>query len=116
MSDKINWQDDFILKDELLQGDFDAIEIALFDMPNAARIFRNAELSIVRGSWLKAAIAAGWIVKPECKALIDKKRNEAAYIYDGLDVDKMHPVKVAWLGDQVIKRHDAVMDTDPKNL
>jgi hypothetical protein len=114
-SEKIDWQEKFELKAELTQGDFEAIELALFEMPNAARLFKNADLSIVRGSWLKAAIQAGWVVAPECKAIIDKKKNQAAFIYDGVEVDSLHPGKVGWLGNKVIERHDAVMNADPKN-
>lgn len=116
MTEKLHdWQKAFKLKDELLQGDFSAIELALFEMPNAVRLFSQAELSVARGGWLKAAIQAGWIETPECKALTDKKNKEAAYIYDGVDVDKLHPAKVLWLGKQVIDRHDAIMGEDPKN-
>lgn len=110
------WQEQFKIKEELLHKDFEAIELALFDMPNAARIFRNADLSVVRGSWLKAAIHAGWIISPECKALIDRRNNEAAYMYDGVDVDEMHPAKVLWLGKQIIDAHDSLVAEDPKNL
>jgi hypothetical protein len=114
-SEKIEWQEKFRLKEELNHGDFEAIELALFDMPNAARIFKNVDLSVVRGAWLKAAIQAGWIVSPECKAIINKKTNQAAFIYDGVEVDSLHPGKVAWLGKKVVERHDAVMSDDPKN-
>lgn len=116
MTDELkDWQKDFALKEDLRHGDFEAIELALFEMPNAARIFRNADLSVVRGAWLKAAIQAGWIVTPECKALTDKKSRETAYLYDGGDVDRMHPARVLWLGAQVIERHDSIMSEDPKN-
>jgi len=114
--DEIKWLDDFKIKDELYHADFEAIELALFDMPNVARVLKHADLSVVKGAWLKAAIQAGWIESPECKALIDKKNNEAAYIYDGIDIDKMHPKKVNMLGEKVIERHDAVIGEDPKNL
>jgi len=114
-SEKIAWQESFKIKEELKHGDYDAIELALFDMPNAARIFKNADLSIVKGAWLKAAIQAGWIESPECKALVDKKNGKAAYIFDGQDVDDMHPGKVIWLGTRIIEAHDAVLKDDPKN-
>lgn len=116
MAEKLHeWQSQFKLKDELLQGDFYNIEMALFDMPNIATFRRHSDMSIVNGAWLKAAIKAGWIEAPECKAVVDKKNKTSAYIYDGVEVDSLHPAKVAWLGKQVIDRHDAVMSEDPKN-
>lgn len=115
MADELNeWQKEFALKDELFQGDFEALELALFRMPNVATMFRNSDLSLVNGAYLRAAIQAGWVLTPETKSMTDKK--EALYVYDGVDVDKMHPAKVSWLGKQVVDRHDAVMSEDPKNL
>lgn len=114
MAEKLHqWQQDFELKENLTQGDFEALELALFKMPNIATTFRRAELSIVRGAYLRAAIQAGWIVSPKCKSLVDEK--DAVYVYDGVDVDEMHPAKVNWLGEQVVNRHDAILSEDPKN-
>jgi len=109
------WQEEFALKDELLQGDFDAIEIALFRMPGLAITSRHADLSVVHGSWLRAAIEAGWIASPKCRALVDDKNGERAYFYDGTDVDEMHPAKVNWLGKRIVERHDRIIKEDPKN-
>lgn len=114
MTETIAWQDEFEIKEELLQGDFERLELALFKMPNVATVFKNADLSTVRGAYLRAAIQAGWILAPKCRVLTDDK--ESVYVYDGADVNDMHPVKVGWLGKQIIKKHDAVMDADPKNL
>ena len=108
------WQDEFEIKAELTQGDFEALELAMFEMPNVARM-KSLDLAIVRGSWFKAAIAAGWIAKPEC-AVLDSKKGATVYQFDGVDVAKMHPAKVNWYGQQVIDRHDAIMSADLKNL
>ena len=114
MAEKLHkWQADFALKDELTQGDFEALEMALFKMPQAATLFRKADLSIVRGAYLRAAIQAGWIVAPKNKSMVDEK--DALYIYDGQDVNDMHPAKVNWLGARIVERHDAIMGADPKN-
>ena len=114
MAEKLHkWQSDFKLKDELLQGDFEALEIALFRLPNIATTFRRGDLSIVKGAYLRAAIQAGWIESPACRSMVDEE--DAVYIYDGVDVDKLHPAKVNWLGSQVVARHDAVLGEDPKN-
>jgi len=107
------WQEKFVLKDNLTQGDFEALEMALFKMPNIATMFRKADLSMVNGAYLRAAIQAGWIIEPECKSMVDEK--DAVYIYDGTDVDQLHPAKVAWLGRKVVNLHDSVMAEDPKN-
>lgn len=114
MAEKLHeWQEKFALKEKLTQGDFEALELALFKMPNIATAFRRVELSVVRGSYLRAAIQAGWIEEPPCKSMVDEK--DAVYIYDGVDVDQLHPAKVSWLGKQVIDKHDAIMGEDPKN-
>ena len=116
MTEKLQeWQEQFRIKADLLSGDFDAIELALFEMPNIARAMLHLNLHIVHSSWLKAAIQAGWIESPPCKALIDKKNQQAAYMYDGVDVDSLHPAKVDWLGKQIVERHDSILAEDPKN-
>jgi len=116
MSEQLHdWKDDFKIKKELLHGDFAAIELALFELPNAARVFVHQELSVVRGAWFKAAIQAGWIEAPECTTLFDKKAKKTIYLFDGIDVDKLDARRVLWYGAQVIERHDAAMKDDPKN-
>ena len=111
-----DWQSEFELKDNLTQGDFEALETALFKMPNVITMLRRADVSVAHGAYLRAAIQAGWIVSPQCKALTDDKTGERAYFYSGKDVVDMHPVTVRWLGQRVIDRHDAIMKEDPKNL
>jgi len=111
-----DWQEKFALKEQLTQGDFEALEMALVKMPNIITLLRNADMSIAHGAYLRCAIQAGWIVSPECRALTDDSSGERAFFYDGKDVDEMHPAAVRWLGQKVIDRHDAIMSEDPKNL
>ena len=61
-----DWQKEFELKEKLTQGDFEALEMALFRLPNIATMFRKADFATVNGAYLRAAIQAGWIVSPEC--------------------------------------------------
>ena len=108
------WQENFVLKDDLTQGDFEALEMALVKLLAFHKAYR--EMSVAAGAYLRAAIQAGWIIEPECKALTDDSNGERAFYYDGKDIDEMHPAAVKWLGERVIARHDAVMGEDPKNL
>jgi hypothetical protein len=107
---------EFQLKENLTQGDFEALEMALFKMPNLIQMLRRADVSVAHGAYLRAAIQAGWIIAPECRALTDDKSGERAFFYTGKDVEEMHPSVVRWLGQRVIDRHDAIMSEDPKNL
>ena len=109
-----DWQNKFVLKEELNQGDFEAFELAIVKLLTFHRAYR--ELSVGHGAYLRAAIQAGWITAPECRALTDDKSGERAYFYDGKDVDEMHPAAVKWLGQQIQNRHDAIIGEDPKNL
>jgi hypothetical protein len=117
MAEKLyDWQKDFILKDGLTQGDFEALEMALLKMPSVITLLKNSGFSLAHGAYLRAAIQAGWVEAPECRALTDDKNGEQAYFYDGKDVDDMHPATVQWLGQQVIDRHDRILSDVPKNL
>ena len=111
-----DWQENFALKEQLTQGDFEALEMAIVKMPGVISMLRNSGLSLAHGAYLRAAIQAGWIVTPECRALTDDKSGDRAFFYNGKDVDEMHPAAVKWLGQKVIDRHDAIMSEDPKNL
>ena len=110
------WQKDFKLKEQLNQGDFEALEMALVRMPNVITLLRNSGMSLAHGAYLRAAIQAGWIEAPECRALTDDKSGERAFFYDGKDVDELHPGVVQWIGQQVINRHDSILSDMPKNL
>ena len=111
-----DWKKEFALKEQLTQGDFEALEMALLDMPRIVALMRNADMSVAHGAYLRAAIQAGWITAPECNALIDETTKERKYMYDGKDVDLMHPSHVRWLGKRIVDVHDAIMGEDPKNL
>jgi len=117
MSEQLHdWKDDFKIKKELLHGDFAAIELALFELPNAAFSLKKFDYSVVHGAWFKAAIKAGWIEAPECTTLFDKKEKKTVYLFNGTDVDKLDAKRVLWYGEQVINRHDAELEAeDPKN-
>ena len=110
------WQKEFVLKENLTQADFEALEMALFKMPRVISLLRNSGLSVETGAYLRAAIQAGWIELPSCRALTDDVSGERAFFYANEDVEKMHPAKVKWLGQRVIDKHDAVMNEDLKNL
>ena len=109
-----DWQKAFFLKDQLTQGDFEALETALVKLLSFHRAYR--EMSVGAGAYLRAAIQAGWIEEPEVRALTDDNTGERAFFYDGKDVNEMHPAVVKWLGDRVMKRHDAIINEDVKNL
>ena len=115
MTEKLHeWQQEFELKEQLTQGDFEALEMALVKLLSFHRAFR--EMSAGAGGYLRAAIQAGWIVSPKCKALTDDTSGERSFFYGGEDVEDMHPAAVLWLGTQVIKRHDSILSDVPKNL
>lgn len=117
MAEKLHkWQEDFKLKEQLNQGDFEKLEMALVKMPNVITLLRNSGLSIAHGAYLRCAIQAGWIVEPECKVMTDDNNGERTYFYDGKDVNEMHPAVVQWIGQQVINRHDSILRETPKNL
>ena len=107
------WQKDFALKDDLTQADFEALEIELSKMPRAL-LLRNTGSSLSYGAMLRSAIVAGWIASPECKCAKDKKTT--LYLYDGKDVDKMHPAAVDWLGARIDERYNIVKGEIPKAL
>lgn len=109
------WQKDFALKDELTQADFEALEDAVTKFPKGL-LLRSAGSQLSHGAMLRAAIRAGWIVSPECRALVDERSHEAAYFYNGKDVDEMHPAVVKWLGEQVNARYMSILSDVPKNL
>ena len=111
-----DWKKEFALKDQLTQGDFEALEMAILDMPRIVQIFRNTDMNVAHGAYLRAAIQAGWITAPECKTLVEEATKERAFFYAGKNVDEMHPAHVRWLGQRVIDTHDAIMNEDPKNL
>lgn len=116
MAETKDWKKDFALKEQLTQGDFEALEMALLDMPRIVAMLRNSDMSVAHGAYLRAAIQAEWIVSPECKAMLDEKSKERTHFYDGKDIDEMHPAVVRWLGQFVIDRHDSIISEDPKNL
>ena len=110
------WQKEFKLKDDLFHGDFEALEMALFNMPRIISAMRKENLSIVNGSYLRAAIQADWIESPQCRALIDDKNGDRAYFYGDHNVDKMHPAAVDWLGARIDERYNIVKGEIPKAL
>ena len=117
MADKLHdWQKEFAIKEQLTQGDLEALEMALVKMPSVIHLLRNYGFSIAKGAYLRAAIQAGWILSPQCRALTDDNSGERAFFYNGKDVNDMHPSVVSWLGQKVIDKHDSVMGEDPKNL
>ena len=111
-----DWKKEFALKEQLTQGDFEALEMALLDMPRIVALMRNADMSVAHGAYLRAAIQAGWITAPECKTLVGETTKERAFFYDGKNVDDLHPTHVRWLGQRVLDTHDSIMNEDPKNL
>lgn len=116
MTETKDWKKEFALKENLTQGDFEALEMALLDMPRIITLLRQSDLSVSHGAYLRAAIQAEWITAPECKTLVDETTKERSFFYAGKDINEMHPAHVRWLGQFVIDRHDSIMGEDPKNL
>ena len=107
MSELHDWQKGFKLKKNLVELDIENLEKALIEMP------RIALTNTARASKLKAAIAANWVVEPQCE--VGNFEGEKRYFYDGKNIDDMHPGAIRWLGDQV---EDAYVEATeiPKNL
>jgi hypothetical protein len=118
MTDELyDWQKVFELKGQLVQRDVTAFEGALFKQPLAtiANLAKNNNMR--HGAILKAAIEAGWIVAPVAEVGdFDKGgKKERRWMYDGKNVDDMHPGAVRWLGAQIDSAYEQVTSV-PKNL
>ena len=108
------WQNEFELKSELLQADFEKFEQQLFDMPRVL-LLQRGKSSLSSGAMLRAAIAGGWIIAPECEVLKDRK-DQRKYFYAGKNVEDMHPAAVDWLGAQIDTIYNEIKSQVPKNL
>jgi len=99
------WQKDFTLKDPLLEIDVENLERAIMDFPYAT--LRAAGITnLAAAATLKSAIAADWIVAPECE--VGEFDGQKRYFYAGKDIDEMHPGAVKWLGNQIDAAYTAV--------
>lgn len=102
-----DWQKEFKLKENLVELDVENIEKYLIEFPRYTLKQAGAAAS------LKAAIAAGWVVSPDCE--VGEFEGEKRYFYNKQNIDEMHPGAVRWLGDQIDKLYRDVTAI-PKNL
>lgn len=129
----MSWQKDFTLKTNLLQRDLVLYETELRRQEKVEvksetvldRVFQvlrgigmTVNANTEAGQQLKAAIKAEWIITPACKieTVTDEKTKvtETRFVFDGLNVDDMHPGKVRWYGAQVVNAYnEAVKIPDP---
>jgi len=109
-----DWQNDFELKSEFTQGDFEKLEEALFSMPKALML-RRTQSAINHGAMLRAAIQAGWIVSPDTEVMKGESSGKR-WFYSGKDVADLHPSIVRWLGNKVDEMYTSVQDEVPKKL
>ena len=110
----MTWQDEFEIKSELLQGDFEALEDALFSMPRAL-LLRRTDSAINHGAMLRAGIDAGWIISGDCEVLKSDK-GEKRWFYGGKEVSQLHPSIVSHFGNLIDQRYQEIKAEVPKNL
>ena len=105
------WQQEFVLKADLLERDVVALEKATVAIPH---VILSATNSFAE-AYLCAAIEAGWIESPEVrfeevasKGKDGRKTTTKRYYYADKEVGEMHPGAVRWLGQEVIGRYNEV--------
>lgn len=97
------------IRSDLKQRDVTALELELARMPGDYLMLRNASSRMA--AYLKAAIGAGWIEKPACEVRVSGK--ERVYLFDGEDVDDMHPRACYAAGKTVSDLMDKFTTVDP---
>jgi len=109
----MSWQDEFRLKNLLLQADVETFELALSRLP--AAVIRARTGAAWYGAALRAAIEAGWINAPECSVLRDDS-GKRVWMYGGRRVRDMHPAAVQWLGQRIETLYNETMSAVPKEI
>lgn len=100
-----------VIRDDLRQRDVTALELELPRIPGTYLLLPSAASRMA--AYLKAAIGAGWIVAPPCEARGSGK--ERVYLFDGVDVDDMHPRDAYRAGKAVSDLMDEFTTVDPNS-
>ena len=103
---------EFELKGEILQEDVEKYTRAFME-------FKPLGAGEMRGAELKAAIRAGWIVKPACAALeeydLGTGKRTVRYVFDGVEVGKLRAREVIHYARLVTARYVEETEVpDPK--